>query len=120
MIDDRNNDIHDNMNSIDNQTNIANSINADSIDRINTGICEATTPSVRALALQSLSRNCYPAPDFELRKPLFLIHSILLRRSVCFTDTGIPSTDTVTANGINSSIVLIALMLLIVMLEARS
>ena len=38
-----------------------------------TGVSEKNTPFRRVLALQSLSRSSYPAPDLVLRKPIFLI-----------------------------------------------
>ena len=41
-----------------------------------TGVCEQTTPFGWALALQPLCRNCYPAPDLVLWKPILLIHFV--------------------------------------------
>ena len=38
-----------------------------------TGVCGKNTPFVRALALQSNSRDCCPAPDMALQKPIFII-----------------------------------------------
>ena len=50
-------------------------------------------PFRRALALQSLSRNCYPAPNLVLRKPIFLIQSfsggvLFPQTPVCFMNIG--------------------------------
>ena len=52
-----------------------------------TRVCETNNAFRRALALQSFSRNCCPAPDLVLRKPIFpwvfFSGGVLL-----FTDTG--------------------------------
>ena len=50
-----------------------------------TGFCEQNIPFGWVLALQSLSRNCYPAPDLVLRKPIFLI--ILFSGGVFYSQT---------------------------------
>ena len=47
-----------------------------------TCICEQNNPFRWALALQSFSRSCYPAPDLVLQKPIFLI--VLLSGGVFF------------------------------------
>ena len=47
-------------------------------------------PFRRAFALQSFSRNCYPAPDHVPRKPIFL-YVFFSRRAFLFTDTGTPN-----------------------------
>ena len=36
-----------------------------------TGVCENSTPFKRAFALQPSSRNCSPAPDLVVCKPIF-------------------------------------------------
>ena len=48
-----------------------------------------------AFALQSIGRNCSPAPDLALRGPIFS-KGPLVRRSLFFTDTGIIITNAIT------------------------
>ena len=55
---------------------------------IDTGVCEISTPFVRACAQQSSGRNCSPAPDLMLCKLIFPRVSFPKGVFSFFTDTG--------------------------------
>ena len=52
---------------------------------MSTVVCEQNTLFAWALALRSFSRNCFPAPDLALRKPIFLI--VFFSGGVFFSQT---------------------------------
>ena len=55
--------------------------------KAHTGACEQNTPVMRAIALQSSSGNCSPAPDFGALK--VCLSTGLLLRSLFLSQTGI-------------------------------